>query len=216
MLGVKYLCYIFVGSHKWDDHIYEIMYLFFDVETNGLPKRYNAPIDDVDNWPRVVQIAFSRYSEDGDEVSSYGAIVYPDDFEIPQETVDVHGITKERALNEGISGNEVFTAFTNEALKSKYLVAHNFDFDYPTVSAEIVRYGLKNEINGKESICTMKPRAVKEFCALPGRFGDYKWPKLTELHEKLFGEPFEDAHDALVDVNACARCFFELKKRGIL
>lgn len=61
----------------------------------------------------------------------------------------------------------------------------------------------------------MKSKSVVNYCALPGSQG-YKWPKLIELHEKLFGETFVDAHDARVDVKACARCFFELKKRNVL
>ena len=28
------------------------MYLFFDTETTGLPKRWNAPVTDLENWPR--------------------------------------------------------------------------------------------------------------------------------------------------------------------
>ena len=52
-----------------------------------------------------------------------------------------------------------------------------------------------------------------DFCQLPGQFGDYKWPKLQELHIKLFNKGFENAHDALVDVEATARCFFEMMKR---
>jgi len=48
------------------------------------------------------------------------------------------------------------------------------------------------------------------FCKLPGKGGRYKWPTLTELHIKLFGTKFEDAHDALADTTACAKCFFKL------
>jgi len=33
---------------------------------------------------------------------------------------------------------------------------------------------------------------------------------------KLFEEAFEGAHRALVDVRACARCYFELKRRKIV
>jgi hypothetical protein len=35
------------------------MYLIFDTETTGLPKKWAAPISDTDNWPRAIQIAFS-------------------------------------------------------------------------------------------------------------------------------------------------------------
>jgi hypothetical protein len=34
------------------------MYLFFDTETTGLPKSWKAPVTDVNNWPRLVQLAF--------------------------------------------------------------------------------------------------------------------------------------------------------------
>jgi hypothetical protein len=61
----------------------------------------------------------------------------------------------------------------------------------------------------------MRPKPVKEYCALPRKNGGYKPPKLIELHEILFGESFVGAHDAAADVRACARCFFELKKRGV-
>lgn len=39
------------------------MYLFFDTETTGLPKEYRARTEDVDNWPRVVQLAWALYDE---------------------------------------------------------------------------------------------------------------------------------------------------------
>jgi DNA polymerase-3 subunit epsilon len=53
------------------------------------------------------------------------------------------------------------------------------------------------------------------FCALPGPYG-YKWPKLTELHQKLFNCSFDGAHDALADITATARCFWEMRKRGLI
>lgn len=56
------------------------------------------------------------------------------------------------------------------------------------------------------------------FCKLPnpsGRKG-YKWPKLTELYNVLFEEEMEDAHDAMGDVTALAKCFFALKDKGII
>ena len=44
--------------------------------------------------------------------------------------------------------------------------------------------------------------------------GKFKLPKLTELHEYLFGEPFAEAHNATADVEATTRCFFELLRQG--
>ena len=41
-------------------------------------------------------------------------------------------------------------------------------------------------------------------------------PKLSELHRILFGTGFEDAHNALADVEATAKCFWKLKELGII
>ena len=32
--------------------------LFFDTETTGLPKKYDAPASNVDNWPRLIQLSW--------------------------------------------------------------------------------------------------------------------------------------------------------------
>ena len=53
-------------------------------------------------------------------------------------------------------------------------------------------------------------------CRIPSARGGYKWPNLTELYNYLFQTGFPEAHDALVDVKACADCFFELKRRGTI
>jgi DNA polymerase III epsilon subunit-like protein len=53
------------------------------------------------------------------------------------------------------------------------------------------------------------------FCKIPGPYG-YKWPKLMELHQKLFNEGFDGAHDAMNDVLACGRSFFELQRLGVI
>jgi DNA polymerase-3 subunit alpha len=39
------------------------MYLIFDTETTGLPKRWDAPITDTDNWPRCIQIAWQLHDD---------------------------------------------------------------------------------------------------------------------------------------------------------
>ena len=54
-----------------------------------------------------------------------------------------------------------------------------------------------------------------DFCALePKMYGTFKYPKLEELHIKLFGEGMVNAHDAEVDTDYLAKCFFELVRIG--
>ena len=61
------------------------MYLFFDTETTGLPKRWNAPVTDLENWPRLVQLAWIMYDDRGNMLESRDVIVKPEGFTIPPE-----------------------------------------------------------------------------------------------------------------------------------
>ena len=47
----------------------EPYYLFFDTETTGLPNDYNASPNQLDNWPRIVQIAWLLHDCEGNEIS---------------------------------------------------------------------------------------------------------------------------------------------------
>ena len=189
------------------------MYLFFDTETTGLPDNWNAPISDLNNWPRLVQIAWLQYDLKGSKVSGRDYIIKPEGFTIPDEASQVHGISTELALKEGVSLQIVLEEFSGLIDQSDVLVAHNMNFDEKIVGAEFLRQRVKNGLSDTERICTMQ--ASTEYCKLPGKFG-YKWPKLSELHIKLFNNDFEEAHDASVDIAACAKCFWELKSRGII
>ncbi len=191
------------------------MYIIFDLETTGLPKKKNALITDLDNWPRVVQIAWSCHDADGRVLSANDYIISPDGFTIPAEAAKIHGITDERARREGVFATEALIPFAQAVKSSQYLVAHNISFDYPVIFAEFQRYNIAHSLDSREQICTMKTKAVIHHCQMKNKQGGLKWPKLSEMYQVLFGEPFPDAHDARADVNACARCFFELKRRGI-
>ena len=56
-----------------------------------------------------------------------------------------------------------------------------------------------------------------DYCQIPGgRGGGFKYPSLTDLHQKLFGEVFAEAHNASADVEATTRCFLELLRKEII
>ena len=186
------------------------MYLVFDTETDGLPRTWAAPASDTRNWPRVVQLGWQVHDARGKLLSATSHIVRPEGFEIPSEAVKVHGISTARAKREGKPLREVLAAFTAAVDDAGVVVAHNLRFDDNVVSAEYIRLGLDYSLENKTCFCTMT--ATTDICRIPGPRG-FKWPTLGELHRVLFGEDFADAHDAAVDVAACARCFFELKKR---
>ncbi len=195
------------------------MYLFFDTETTGLPRsrRFIPPEVDPDNWPRVVQLAWGIYDDQGKERLYSNEIIRPDAFDIPEKAASIHGITTERALEEGRPIEEILPIFTQQLIERQYLVAHNLDFDINVLSAEYYRYQVPHRFGEIEKICTMKSKDVIDFCKFPNPYrSGYKWPRLSQLHCKLFDADFEDAHNALEDVRATARCFFELKRREII
>ena len=192
------------------------MFLIFDTETTGLPRNYNAPLSDSDNWPRVVQIAWQLHDITGNLISANSIIVKPNGFTIPFNAAQVHGISTERALAEGHDLQGVMNEFVEAVKQTKYLCGHNIKFDLSIVGAEFIRLGMSDFFAGKPVIDT-KNDDVTEFCAIPGgRGGKFKWPKLEELYVKLFNQGFEAAHNAAFDVQATAKAFFELLKRNIL
>ncbi len=189
------------------------MYLFFDTETTGLPRNWRAPVTDIDNWPRLVQLAFLYFDDGGNNISSGDYIIKPEGFLIPSSASRIHGISTKRANAEGQSLKAVLQIFQDFTVEARVLVAHNISFDEKIVGSELIRAGMSNILQSKKRICTMERST--DFCALKGPYGN-KWPKLSELHQKLFGAGFDDMHNAAHDVQATAKCFWEMKRRGII
>ena len=190
------------------------MYLIFDTETTGLPQNYNAPLTDFDNWPRLVQIAWQLHGPKGELISAQNHIVKPDGFEIPFNSEKIHGISTKRAHAEGKALDEVLDLFAEDVAKTKWVIGHNVEFDNAIVGCEYLRREKVNILEGKTNYDTKLEST--DFCKIPGgRGGAYKWPTLTELHYKLFGVGFDDAHDAAYDVDATAKCFFGLLNHGV-
>lgn len=188
-------------------------YLFFDTETTGLPRSYNAPASQLNNWPRLVQLAWLLYDKDGNKLKQVSQIVKPEGFVIPAEASNIHGITTERAMGEGVPLRGVLEEFNEAVGQADCLVAHNMSYDIKIVHSELLRNNFPCDIEKKMTICTKEKST--NYCAIDGQYG-YKWPKLSELYKKLFGRELKDAHDALVDIQATADCFWEMRKRGIL
>ena len=190
------------------------MYLTFDTETTGLPKNYTAPVSDSDNWPRMVQIAWQVNDKAGNLISSECFIIKPNNFTIPYNSQKIHGISTEKAIEEGKKLEKILKQFNQELENNKYIIGHNINFDINILGAEFFRCNIETDILEKKSVDT--GLISKDFCQLKGGLGrKFKMPKLTELHKILFENDFSDAHDASADVNATAKCFFELLKRKI-
>ena len=187
--------------------------LFFDTETTGLPKNWNAPCTDIDNWPRLVQISWIIYDKIGNLIKEKNYIIKPKGFTIPIESTLIHKITNEIAIIDGTDIETVLIEFENDMKQIKLLVAHNINFDEKILGAEFHRNYHRNPIDKIEKFCTMN--STKNICKISGTYG-YKFPKLQELHQYLFNEEFSGAHNSLIDIKYTAKCYWELKKRKLL
>jgi DNA polymerase III subunit alpha len=191
------------------------MFLIFDTETTGLPRDYNAPLTNFDNWPRMVQLAWQVHDFEGKLVEIENLIIHPDGFTIPYNAEKIHGISTQMAIEHGIPVIEALEKFRAAVEKSTHIAGHNIGFDLNIAGSEFLRNGFENPLEKKIVVDSM--HTSTEFCALPGgRGGGFKYPTLGELHKRLFGENFVEAHNAAADVVATARCLLELIRIGVI
>ena len=189
------------------------MYLIFDTETTGLPKRWNAPITDVDNWPRCIQIAWQLHDDLGNCIEHQDYLIRPDGFNIPYDAEKIHGISTELATEQGLALSEVLELFNVALSKTTFVVGQNLGFDLNIMGCEFHRLQVASPLSELPVLdtCTEKTASM---CQIPGgRGGKFKLPTLTELHQFLFHKPFGEAHNATADVEATTRCFLELIRR---
>jgi len=189
------------------------MYLIFDTETTGLPKRWNAPVSDTDNWPRCIQIAWQLHDALGNLVGRQDYLIQPEGFNIPYDAEKIHGISTELAQEKGHPLADVLEKFNDALTKTKFVVGQNVGFDINIMGAEFYRADLKTLL-GELPVLDTCTEHTALLCELPGgRGGKFKLPTLTELHQYLFKTPFSEAHNATADVEATTRCFLELVRR---
>lgn len=184
--------------------------MVFDTETGGFPSK-KVPLNDP-SQPGLVQFGIKIF--DGRRsVFELGTIV-----SCPQainpKAQEVHGISSEMCKRHGILREHLATTFVSWISQVDRLVCHNFPFDSQIMQIFLARLGINTFFwEGKETVCTM--RTSTDICNLPGPYGK-KWPKLIEAY-KVLVDPngFEGAHDALVDVNACAKILWALEDKGV-
>ncbi len=191
------------------------MYLIFDTETTGLPKRWDAPITDSDNWPRCIQIAWQLHDGMGQLIEHQDYLVKPEGFNIPFDAERIHGISTELAQEQGISLVEILDKFNIALSKTKFIVGQNLGFDINIMGAEFHRAGINSPMSSMKILDTCTEITANLLKLSGGRGGRFKLPTLTELHQYLFNIPFSEAHNATADVEATTRCFFELIRREI-
>jgi DNA polymerase-3 subunit epsilon len=197
--------------------------LVFDTETTGLVDR-NLPPED-ERQPDVVQFAAmlcTAGGEGGYRVrQAVSVITQPPKHPIHPKARAKHGIGPDDIARFGVPYGDMLGVFGDMVDRADVIVAHNLSFDALVVRTAWHRGGLgdlRDRLLGKRAFCTMKAATpVCKILSLRARHRtDYKWPSLAEATEFFFAEKLVGAHDALVDVAACARIYFELERRKAL
>ena len=190
--------------------------LVFDTETTGLPTRY-TPYTCRTSYKgaRLVSICWQIFNNKKMIKTQYH-IIKPQEFVIPQVTIDIHGITNLKAHNEGRLVKDVLMDMYKDIrvypTEDLLMVAHNISFDKNILLSEIHRCNIpemETYINKLDTYCT-KNKGVN-ITNIKRKDGRLKYPKLIELYNFLFpeGEPFNQ-HNAIDDTTACAKCYFKM------
>nr|WP_262910385.1 3'-5' exonuclease [Pontibacter silvestris] len=183
--------------------------MFIDTETTGLPKEWNKPYSEEGNWPNSVQVAWTIYTKEGQEVKTENHFIKDKDFKIEAASRKIHGITHDFLLKNGEDRNVVMARLSEDLLQYKPMVVGHFMLlDFHMLGADFYRAGMQNPIKELPTFCTMKATANYVFNPYQ------KFLRLGDLYERLFGIPLEQQHDALVDAKATAKCFFRLLEKG--
>jgi len=188
--------------------------IFVDTETHDLPANWRAGWSEIYNWPRIVSVAWITARSETDRDPIQQRLIKPEGFAIATGASQVNGITTAHAMTHGVPLNGVLAELQAAFKTSDVVVAHNLNFDGPVIDCEFLRAGVNQQIRPRRTVCTMLQST--EYCAIPGNYDDFKWPKLDELHHRLFGVGVVDAHDAGADTEACFRCFWELVRRKVI
>lgn len=187
--------------------------LIFDTETTGLPEKFNTPITETDKWPYIVQLSWILYDKTTHEIINIQDHIIKCPIDIPLESSKIHGITNSYAKRKGIPLQKAMDLFDIDMQKADLMVAHNISFDKRVYMVEAIRntrpHYFTNGDGAKPEYCTMKE--TKIFCNIESTstyWGKYiKYPSLLELHEKIFGVVATGAHNSMVDVVICLRCY---------
>lgn len=206
--------------------------LFFDTETNGLPWNRHASHLNVDNWPRILQIAWQVwYIKKGEKaycLQRVNTFVKPDPtMKWDTDAAKIHKMGLDELQKHGKPANTVLKWFIQDCKEVDLIIAHNLKFDKMALWAEAVRQVEAGHFEmdphlwwPAQQLCTMD--ASVQICKIPSKNptpeDPYKWPRLSELFQFLFptaGLP-DSLHNAHTDVNCLIQCVKELVQRRLV
>jgi DNA polymerase III epsilon subunit-like protein len=205
--------------------------LIFDTETTGLPKSKYINPTTLNEWPHIVQFSSLVYDTNKNDIINLqnDIVNFDENIIIPEESSKIHGITNEIASDSGIDIQTIFGKFFDNLSKVDMLVGHNIEFDINIIKVELLRLIHKNNGNNQHNVnkfkeqlnsickykhihCTMRENI--NFCGIEqiSKQGKpyFKFPKLVQLHEKIFNATPKNLHNSLNDILVTLRCYVYL------
>src|SRR5580698_937031 len=132
------------------------MIITFDTETTGLADFKARSADPAQ--PHIVQLAVVTYDDDGAELSANSLIIRPDGWMVPPEMTAIHGISHERAMDEGVPEAIAVELFISIQARGWLRVAHNESFDRRIMRIAMTRAGIVRDfieaIESRMAYCT--------------------------------------------------------------
>lgn len=187
--------------------------IFIDTETTGLPERkIDWCIDEKGYYPpsqiqhynksRIVSISW--IIQGNDYITEKDYYIIPDGFVIPQDSINIHGITNEFANENGISITDALRYLYNDIVKygCQTIIGHNIAFDKSIILSEMYRMGESKYIS---KLSLMKTKCTLKMGQL--YLNKRRWVKLVDLHKAIFGSVPNGAHNSMVDTRMCYDCY---------
>lgn len=192
--------------------------LVFDTETTGLPVSRNSSINNVNEFPHIIQLSYILFDNESLKIEKIfdSIIKLPENILPSPESVQVHGITKEISEIYGMPIQIALDKFDKALKKAELIVGHNVFFDKKMMMVEAIRLNRNHYFHNfnekKMEYCTMK--YGKELCNIEAisKNGEkyIKYPKLSELHKSLFNYVPRGLHNSFADILICMRCYYKM------
>ena len=192
--------------------------IVFDTETSGLPSTRLVNPTVITSWPHILQFSYIVYDiETHKLIKSFDSLVkISEHVTIDPKSIEIHGIKKENCIQEGRDIADIVAEFMTDLNQCKKLIGHNVEFDRNMVIIEMMRNDLFETympiLNEKKYFCTMKNTVRLCNIEIEGKDGKFKkFPKLAELHKKLFYFEPKHLHNSLHDILITLRCYVKMK-----
>ncbi|MCQ2973990.1 MAG: 3'-5' exonuclease [Bacteroidales bacterium] len=158
----------------------------FDTETTGVDTQKD----------KIIQIAMVKFDRNNFEtIDKLNSYIIPDgEWDIPQEAIDVHGLTKDFILKNGVPIKEIANKIINFFNDCDILTYNGNSFDVAILLNNLNAIGINwNLPDCKYYDAFIIEKQLHSF-------------KLTDVYKRYYNEDFA-AHDAFADVNATIKVF---------